>query len=279
MRSQRSYLLFPLLSSITAAADPIAIPNFSFEEPTVRRGKDNPLGALPNIADWDERDVGVTLFDEAHVDTGVFVNPPSGEPDRISNMHLMQAAFVSSLMGNTVRQELPEPFLPGNRYTFTVAVGTSYTYPVGATEQLQVALFYYVGNTEQIIASTFVAGAEVNPNLVLDFSVTSPVVEESNPWAHEPIGILVRPFITDPDDEDGEGFWNVDYARLNEILPPDPDSDEDGDVDLADFAAFQKCFSETEAVSGACGTLDLNSDSVVDLQDLWMFAQAISGPV
>lgn len=276
-----AYLAKPLLCLVllttAIAADPIPIPNFSFEDPPVTRDGINPFGATPRIEDWDERDVG--LGDELHQDTGNFINTDPGQPDHITNLHSLRAAFISSLTGNAIRQALPQTFQPGHDYCITIGVGKSYTFPVADSEQLEVALFYFVGNVEHVVASTFVSGMEVHATMLVDVSVTSAVVNEADAWAGRPIGILVRPFLDDPDDDEGEGFWNVDYARLDEILPPDPDSDEDGDVDLRDFAAFQNCFSETEAVSGACVGLDLNSDSVIDLEDLWLFVEGTGGPV
>lgn len=277
MRSPGITLSFLLLSPAMTAADPIAIPNFSFENPPVTRDGLNPFGALPFIEDWDETTVG--LVDELHQDTGNFINTDPGEPDHITNLHLDRAAFVSTLTGNAVRQELSETYLVGRRYTFTIGVGKSHTFPAGDTEQLEVALFYFDRDTERIIASTLVSGVQVGTTEVTDFAVTSAIVEVGDLWAGRPIGVLVRPAIDDPDDEDGEGFWNLDYARLEESVPPNSDGDHDGDVDLRDFAMFQGCFSEVEEVGGVCVPFDLNSNLVIDSDDLSLFLEDLGGPL
>lgn len=265
-----------LLTVSTLRAEPIVIPNFSFEDPPVTRDGPNPFGALPYIAEWDETNVG--FADELDQDTGNFINTDLGQPDRIVNLHLLRAAFVSSLIRNTVRQELSETFVVGRRYTFTLSVGKSFTFPVGATEQLEIAFFYFDRGAERIIASTFVNGASVGTTTMTDFSVATSFVQPSDAWAGRPIGILARPAINDPDDDDGEGFWNLDHARLDEASPPSSDADDDGDVDLLDAAEFQVCFAG-QGASGACSTFDLNSDSAIDLDDAGLFLDDLEGPI
>lgn len=252
-------------------ADPIPIPNHSFELPTVSRNVKNPFGALPLIADWDENGIG--SGDELNQDTGVFLNTDVSEPDHVSNANQRQLAFLSTLIGNAIRQALLDEFVPGRSYTLTAAVATSLTFPAGETEQLEIALVYFASGGEHVIASTFVAGSQVNPNTLIDVSVTTPAVQPDDPWSGLPIGILIRPSVVDPDDEEGEGFWDVDNVRL-EVDPPlfdlhdaalfidcmpgpaestpgpscTPEEfdrvklDADGDVDLIDFAEFQTLF-------------------------------------
>ena len=61
--------------------------------------------------------------------------------------------------------------------------------------------------------------------------------------------------------------------------PGDGDCDVDGDIDLADFNVFQRCFGETN-VSGtpACGPADMDGNNVVDDADYAAFAGAFTGP-
>ena len=202
-----------LVFSASASAESISVPNFSFEMPPVERNEQNPFGAAPFIDDWDETEVGLT--DEDHQDTGVFINTEPQEPDHITNAHQDRLAFIQSFIGNDVRQALAAVFEPGRSYSLTVAVGTSFIFPAGATEELEIALFYFDGGVEQVIASTFVAGSEVNPTSLIDVNVMIPEVAPGDAWANEPIGILIRPSVTDPDDGAGEGFWDVDHVRLD----------------------------------------------------------------
>ncbi|MBI1825021.1 MAG: hypothetical protein HY287_01925 [Planctomycetes bacterium] len=265
---RKSLVSIALLSCTLSFAEPIpiSIPNFSFESPTVSRDFNNPFGALPLIGDWDESDVGPG--DELNQNTGVFLNTDVGEPDHIDNADQKQLAFLSSLIGNAIRQELPDTFQPDHIYTFTVGVAKSnnfHGFPVGDTEQLEVALFYFRGSTEQIVASTFVTGAQVSSTSLIDVTVTTPVVAADDAWAGKKIGVLVRPDINDPDDTDGEGFWDVDDARLEDLPPL---------LTLADAATFAHCMTgpgddplPQDCSAGDVGLLDLNADTFIDLRD------------
>ncbi len=61
-------------------------------------------------------------------------------------------------------------------------------------------------------------------------------------------------------------------------LDPDGDSDQDGDVDLEDFADFQRCFGSTGSPIPLCDPLDLVRDQQVDLEDIAAFHARFSGP-
>jgi len=71
---------------------------------------------------------------------------------------------------------------------------------------------------------------------------------------------------------------HVAYALLQNTLvwPRVPDFDEDGDVDLQDFQAFQVCYDH--AASGACLPGDLTGDGYVDEQDIPLFLNQMQGP-
>lgn len=202
-----------LFTSTAAFGGSINIPNFSFEMPPVERNKENPFGALPFLDDWDETAVGPA--DEFDQNTGVFLNTDNMSADHITNCHLDRLGFFSSLIGNNLRQAVADTYLVGVSYTFTLAVGKSANFPVGNSEQLQIALFYFDSGVEQIIASTTINGSQVGTTTLSDFSVAIPAVQVSDAWAGEPIGVLIRPSPTDPNDADGEGFWNVDFVRVD----------------------------------------------------------------
>ena len=62
------------------------------------------------------------------------------------------------------------------------------------------------------------------------------------------------------------------------------DHDNDGDLDLVDFAGLQACFSGPcspscdPMISPACETVDFNSDGDVDSADFEEFEQQFAGP-
>lgn len=85
----------------------------------------------------------------------------------------------------------------------------------------------------------------------------------------------VRLYITDP------GADN--YARIPEfeVYEADPgDFDEDGDLDLRDFAMFQVCFTEDGVIQNeaACFFAHFDGDQDVDLTDFAGFESALTGP-
>lgn len=212
---------FSLFAGAALGVDvPVNVPNFSFEMPPVVRDEQNPFGALPYIDDWDETALGD--FDEFDQNTGNFLNTEPESPDHVTNSHVDRMAFISSLIGNDLRQAIGEDFSPGWSYELKVAIGKSSTFPVGNTEALEVALFYFNGGSEQIIASTTIMGSQVGTTSLLDVTVSLGTVQINDAWAGEPIGVLVRPATDDPDEKDGEGFWNLDHVRLvksNPLVP------------------------------------------------------------
>ena len=58
------------------------------------------------------------------------------------------------------------------------------------------------------------------------------------------------------------------------------DADCDNDVDLADFASFQQCFTGFDAgpASSECAMMRFDADADVDQADLTLFNQALTGP-
>ncbi len=79
---------------------------------------------------------------------------------------------------------------------------------------------------------------------------------------------------------DEEGETGVDTATL-QIPPAAPgDFDADGDVDLADFGFFQRCFGgPNRPISEPdCRAADLDRDADVDLSDFAMFQTCFNGP-
>lgn len=67
---------------------------------------------------------------------------------------------------------------------------------------------------------------------------------------------------------------------LDDCPMPFADADEDGDVDMDDFAALQRCINNGAGLSGAsnCNCFDRGHDGDVDAFDLLQFATCATGP-
>ncbi len=80
------------------------------------------------------------------------------------------------------------------------------------------------------------------------------------------------------------GTWKGSASTCaSRICSPNPfaDKDRDGDVDMNDFAAFQRCVTTgagSPAVRVGCGSFDWNSDGAIDQADLDKFVLCASAP-
>ncbi len=81
-----------------------------------------------------------------------------------------------------------------------------------------------------------------------------------------------------PDGTPTDGFESATITLRWQVLPEAAPGDltDDGDVTIADFAAFQRCFTgaDTQAVPETCGCADFDGDDDIDLVDADAFVQA-----
>lgn len=75
----------------------------------------------------------------------------------------------------------------------------------------------------------------------------------------------------------GSGFHGSPHAFL--MTPIDGDFDDDGDTDMLDFAALQRCFvGPGGSIEPGCETRDIDRDGDIDLDDFQAFQWAFTGP-
>lgn len=90
--------------------------------------------------------------------------------------------------------------------------------------------------------------------------------------------VLVRNLFQDTWDMFPNGDGNTIIQENSSCEPGDFDCD--GDVDLADFGAFQLCFTgdNGEGLGSGCAVFDFDIDCDVDLDDFSTFLPALAGP-
>ncbi len=210
MRNYIFYLNIALISCLWAAAPvesaSIPIENASFESPVV---DPNAFQALPYMDGWTEIDLD-TL---SSANTGVFPNTPQGKADHITNADGDQLAFLNSVSGNALEQDLVAAYKAGCEYRLTVAVCVSRFLP---SDPLELVLYYCDPNdpNEHLdIVSETVEATGLSSTQLQDFSVYLPTVHFDDTWTGMAIGIAIR--------ATGEagGFWDLDNVRLEESIP------------------------------------------------------------
>lgn len=212
------------------AALPIAVPNASFESPSVAFVSIEVAGWQKTPKpDWYVEDGGFFWTQL----TGVFRNPAPGALDRLDNCDGNQAVWVFAVPGVGLFQEfLPAPgtepldptsgvarFRVGSVYQLTAGViggggGMSNGVP------LQLSLYYRDTQSNRVDVATqrIIHSRSLFPTLthLIDFTVTTPEVKETDPWVNQPLAIAVDSVVGF--DLQG-GYWDLDHVRLIERSP------------------------------------------------------------
>jgi hypothetical protein len=202
-----------------APADPISVPNGSFESPT---GPFPPTGVSNQIDDWqkmpqpvwyDPVDFQGITWDQT---SGIFPNQPEGEPGHIDNITDNQAAYMFSLPGAGFFQELGATYQPGSSYQLSLDLFGGGGLADGS--QFSIGLYYVnAGNSLSVVTLpiTYSAAAFPPADHFYTFDVTTPVVQGGDAWAGQNIGIALTS-LSGP----GQGYWDLDNVRLTVVPEP-----------------------------------------------------------
>jgi len=198
-------------------AQPIPVPNGSFETPTPPPG----FPASPQVDNWLKAPQppgiplpgGITWEQLA----GVFPNTPVGAVDHIDNVDGNQAAYMFAIPGVALFQQLNSVFEAGNSYHLTLGILGGGGITEGSS--FLMSLYYLDGANNPVTVAatpiTYSAAGFPNPTHLYDFSVNLGTVQASDAWAGRNIGIqLLSTFGT------GAGYWDVDNVRL--VAVPEP---------------------------------------------------------
>lgn len=208
-------------------AQPIAVPNFSFESQTA---PDDALANYVNIFVDSWQKIAEPAYYDAAIGTpfgipwigtaGVFLNTYTGNPNPYQNSPGNQAGYILAFPQVTLYQDLTATFEVGKSYDMTVGVFGKNMPAEGAV--LMLSLFYRDGSDNMVTVDslevTYVAAnfPLVSPRNLFDFSVTVPTVQSGDAWAGENIGIKLES-INGPG-----GNWDIDNVRLTAV--PEPSS-------------------------------------------------------
>ena len=212
----------------TLLAQPVSISNYSFESQVVnylvfpidtridswqKAPKPGYFTDSPQLT-WDQT---------AGMFNGTLQNP-------YSNLAGSQAVYMLPLPGAGIFQDnqsvdwngavggLNATFQAGKAYQFTLGVFGKAM--IEGYSSMQLSLYYRDGanmvtvGTPTMITfstSTFNPGG---PLALIDYSVTTPLVQVGDAWAGKNIGIRIDSLLGD-----GNGYWDMDNARLTAVVP------------------------------------------------------------
>ena len=213
------------------------VPNASFESPVVP-----PVSpyAGPDVDYWQKSPQPAWYDPAQNFNTpwedlmGQFYNVPFPGA-YIDNCDGTQAAFLFALPGIALFQDYNSVSgtntIPSHAFNATFNVGRFYSLTVGAIgggggmkpgATLEVSLYYRDASSNKVTvaATTVTNSAALFPTTthLVDFSVLVPVVQATNPWAGQNIGVQLASTTTDTNLVGG--YWDLDNVRLAEILAP-----------------------------------------------------------
>lgn len=220
-----------LLTSAALHAQPILVPNGSFESPGT--------GFVTNNFDSWQKPVKPDYFNFVEQNYGILWNQTSGifaGTGAYGNLHGAQAAYLFSFPQVGLFQDYDtvdfNDVVPSYAFDATYQIGNSYTLTLGVfgkgfsgnmTEgsMLGLSLYYRNGDnlttigTPTIItytAAAFPIGGALN---LVDYQVSIPTVQAGDAWAGQHIGIKIESIYGT-----GDGYWDIDNVRLTAVPEP-----------------------------------------------------------
>lgn len=219
-----------LATSGTLQAQPISIPNGSFESPAT--------GFVTNNFDSWQKPSKPAYFDFVEQNYGIFWDQTSGiflGTGAYGNLHGSQAAYLFSFPQVGLFQDYDtmdyNDASPTHDFNAAFEIGKSYTLTLGVfgkgfsgnmTEGSLLGLSLYYRDGLNMVAVgvptivTYTAAGFPNAgalNLV-DYQMTTPIVQPSDAWAGQNIGIKIESIYGT-----GDGYWDIDNVRLVAAVP------------------------------------------------------------
>ena len=214
-----------LASGGLSSAQPITVPNFSFES---QSGAGQPFGVNILVDSW-EKPPRPDYFSAIETNFGIFWVQTAGvfvDNNPYGNRVGTQAAFLLSFPQVALFQDYNtldwNDTSPTHDFNAIYAPGKSYKLTVGVNgknmtegSQLTLSLYYRDAQDNMVtVASTTItytaAAFPTTPPLNLhDFEVNVPMVRGRDGWARKHIGIKIESTFGT-----GDGYWDIDNVRL-----------------------------------------------------------------
>lgn len=220
-RSLSRIAVLGALGGSVALAQSTSLPvaNGSFESPVVT----GPLPVDIRLTGWTKTPAPAWFVPQGQLQSwdqlsGVFPNPPAGQPGRIPNADGNQAAYLLTLPLAGFSQVLPATFEAGVSYDLTVGVRGGGNIVDGTP--LMVSLFYLDASFQpETVASTtllYSAGVGASWPELMDLTASTSSLP-SGPAVGRNIGISILSV-----GGMGEGYWDLDNVRVTATVVPEP---------------------------------------------------------
>jgi hypothetical protein len=213
----------------TLQAQPISVPNFSFE---LQSAVGFPQGANPDVASWQK--IAEPVFYQPAFGSfgipwigtaGVFV-----DSNPYGNVVGTQAGYILAVPDVTLFQDYDSS--PTHEFDGTFEVGKAYNLTIGVFGKpsiapgstLELSLYYRDNLDARVpVASTVITYSStefpITPQLnLIDYQVNVPFVQASDPWAGQKIGIQLESTVDIA--QTSFGNWDFDNVRLTAVPEP-----------------------------------------------------------
>jgi hapalindole biogenesis HpiC1 cyclase-like protein len=209
-------------------AQPLSVPNFSFENPTVP----NIYPYVSTIIDSWQKNPQPGYFNPVAFGlqwdqtSGVFLDNFAGNPAPLSNRDGNQGAYIFDFPGAGFHQDYNSSAIHDLNVTYNI--GESYRLTAGILgkgvlapgDMLLMNLYYGDYSGGNVVSSTYIAydpATFSDPTKLVDFSVNVSTVQASDAWANQTLGISLTD-ISGP--EAGTAYWDIDNVRLEAVPEP-----------------------------------------------------------
>jgi hypothetical protein len=217
-----------VVSTVPLVAQPLAVPNYSFES---QSGAGWPFGTNPNLDNWQKiaEPPFFPLISGGQIPwfgtAGGFIDNGYGNRVGAQAGYILSFPQVTLFQDYSVSPTFDATFEVGKAYNLTVGVfGKGSSAPLAPGATLTLSLYYRndlgdkvtVGATDVVYSSTTFPGT--GPFNFLDYQVTLPTVQPGDAWAGQHIGIQLESTI--PMELTTGGNWDFDNVRLTAVPEP-----------------------------------------------------------